>query len=189
MYFYPSYTAAATGQMLMWGFQLELGSRASSPILTLGATATRAADQMLAPAGGRLSSTAGTVVADGITSSIGAAGFVSLNDGTGNNRVDLRSGAASFVSVGGVTQAEVTLAETVAGQLTRSAFAYAINNFAASRNGGAVATDVSGTVPAVTQMQLGGIDGGTANQLSGHLTRIRYIGRRLTNAQLQALTA
>jgi hypothetical protein len=189
-------TVNGTDGVLLWGAQLETGSRASSPILTLGATATRAADTLVVPDSGWINQTAGTVVADGL-----------FNRLSGNGPLlSLRSANAAGVQIGRNTgggadneldayvqntgdQAWLRFAANVAaGQLYRVACAYQVNNFAASAAGMATLADTSGTVPAMTEMYLGLSTNGSAN-LNGHLTRIRYIGRRLSDGQLRALTA
>ena len=68
------------------------------------------------------------------------------------------------------------------------AIAYATNDFAASLNGASALTDISGTVP--TNMDVLRIGNHRDNTyLNGHIRSIRFYPSRLTNAQLQALTA
>ena len=73
------------------------------------------------------------------------------------------------------------------GAVAKFAGAYATDNFAAVINGGTVGTDTSGTVPSVDRLSIGGLNG--FSQIAGHIRSIRYYPTRLTNAQLQALTA
>jgi hypothetical protein len=70
----------------------------------------------------------------------------------------------------------------------KNAQAYKANDFAGSVNGGAVATDTSGTVPTVSVLQLGSLGAGSSS-INGYLRRITYYPRRLANAELQAITA
>jgi hypothetical protein len=76
------------------------------------------------------------------------------------------------------------------GALTKIATAYAVNDFAASRNGGTVATDTSGALPvSLTQLNIGGDPSGAAtNYIDGHVKAISYYNTRLPNTQLQVLT-
>ncbi len=61
--------------------------------------------------------------------------------------------------------------------------AYKENDFAYLYDGGTVGTDTSGTVPyGITTLHLS--QGG----FNGHIKSIQYYPRRLTNAQLEALT-
>jgi hypothetical protein len=107
-----------------------------------------------------------------------------------NNRIGLykltSTGNASLaVLTGGVTQASTNSgAWTATGKL---AGAYATNDFASSLNGSAAAIDTSGTVPSVTTLTLGRRTDG-ANVLNGYLRRVVFYPRRLSNAELQAIT-
>jgi hypothetical protein len=72
----------------------------------------------------------------------------------------------------------------------KGALAYKANDFATSYNGGAVATDTSGSVPTnVDRMRLGhDYLAASTGELDGTISKIIYYPKRLTNAQLQALT-
>ena len=69
----------------------------------------------------------------------------------------------------------------------KNALAYQQNNFAFSVNGASAVTDSAGTVPTVTQLQIGLAP--SVNVISGHIRRITYYPRRLSNAELQGITA
>jgi hypothetical protein len=160
--------------------QVETGSRASSPILTLGATATRAADALVVPGSGWISSTQGTLAADYVPSAAGTQLIVELDDATANERHSLTNDGIFTVVDGGVSQAAVDGGTPTVAARNKIAASYAVDAFAVALNGGAVVTDTSGTLPTVTRMDV--------NALDGHLTRIRYVGRRLSDGQLRALT-
>ena len=68
-----------------------------------------------------------------------------------------------------------------AGQVLAHASAYAANDIAYCLNGGAIQTDSSGVLPALSQLQV------FQGQAVTHLRRLRLYGSRLTNAQLVAL--
>ncbi len=89
---------------------------------------------------------------------------------------------------GGVSQAAADATAWTLNATTKAALAYATNDFAIVANGGAVTTDTSGTVPTVTNVLLGSQVTGGSN-LNGYLRRITYYPLRLSNAQLQNLTA
>jgi len=63
--------------------------------------------------------------------------------------------------------------------------AYKLNDFAASLNGGAVATDTAGTTPTPTRIIIGS-DGSVYN--NGHIAKLIYYPARLTNTKLQQLS-
>lgn len=56
-------------------------------------------------------------------------------------------------------------------------------------NGGSVSSVGTTVSAAATKLSIGASFNGTSNKLNGHLRRIAYYPRRLTNAELQALTA
>ena len=85
-----------------------------------------------------------------------------------------------------VLQCDLTATGVISANTTvKMALAYAVNDFAASGNGGAVVTDSTGTVPSgLTDMQLGGV-----GIMCGYLRRITYYPRRLSNAELVSITS
>jgi hypothetical protein len=88
---------------------------------------------------------------------------------------------------GGAVQAGIVTSQA-SSAMVRLATAYKLNDFAVCLNGGTVATDTSATVPASNKLQIG-------SRLAlnywanGCIRRIAYYPRRLTNAELVALTA
>lgn len=185
-----SLTLTVTGSVTI--AQLEIGSYATSPIVTAGSTVTRAAETSLVSSLGSWFNTAtGTILAEwtvsGVNSGTGTA--FSLDDGTSNERFTMRAsnGAlATLVLDGGVTQATLSTSSITANVVQKAAFAYALNDFAAVRAGGTVATDAAGTLPTVTRMSVGYRLSG--EQIDGHMRRIRYWSTRKPNAELQTLT-
>jgi hypothetical protein len=173
--------------------QLELGSFATSPILTTAGTGTRAAD--VAPV---LTSTFGYNAAEGTLLVVGTPMGVSsglqtaiyLDDNTANERMGIRASAgtnAMLVVDGGSTQVNTGLGSLVAGTRFKAAFAYRANDFAGCMNGGTVQTDVLGTVPTITKMQIGSRTTGT-EPLSGWYEQVSYYNRRLSNDVLARIT-
>ena len=169
--------------------QLELGAFATSPILTYGAAATRAADTVNAL--GIAAGSAGTLIADAFVAQNtgGGQGMVSLNAGSAANRIDIRGNGSSLVGAGSVSQASLNVAPITGGSVQRYAVAYALNDFALVKSGGAPSTDASGTLPVTDRLTFGDVDGGGIAPLNGWIVRARHATRRMTNAQLQALTA
>ncbi len=176
--------------------QLELGAFATSPIITTGAPVTRAADVCSLP----LSSVPGwnpneaTMVAEAdLASTSAAVGRViwHIDDGNANNRIylvrnSLSGKADANVLLGGVGQATLSSADPWGDGVIRHAMAWRANDFAAAFNGGAVVTDTSGGVPTVTTLRLVSTGGSYPN---GHIRRLRLFNRRLSNAELQAVTS
>lgn len=190
-----SVTVSGTDGILAWGAQLEAGSFATSYIPTLASAVTRSADvasvNTLSP---WMNQTEGTIFAE--YSFYGAdAAFnntaVMLTDGTENNYEALfgYTPAYGWVQSGGATSAGLTTGGATAINTNyKSALAFKANDFAFSINGASPATDTSGTVPTVTEMLLGRRVA-SSKPLHGHLRRVAFFPRRLSNAELQALTA
>jgi hypothetical protein len=185
-----------TSGVYFWGAQLEAGAFATSYIPTTTTALTRAADvasvNTLSP---WYNATEGTLYAETqLTNTVanGRAGF-DLNDGSTNNRNIFRAIAVggadqNIVRSGGVVVASLASVSTPTTAVRKSASAYAVNNFAFTVNGGTPATSTSGAVPVgITNLLLGsGV--GPSEYLNGYLRRITYYPRRLSNAELQALT-
>lgn len=178
--------------IFIWGAQLEAGAFPTSYIPTTSASVTRTADAA-SMTGVNFSvwnnAAEGAIYTETIFTSLSSASGVVLNDGTTSNRIRLAPATVSdqaTVTTSGTAQAVLDAGTPVAGAVTRLAMAYAVNDFALSLNGGAVATDTSGTVPVVNQFQIGAETTAYGNV---RINKIAYYPERLTNAQLQALTA
>ena len=193
-----TFAGDGTSGIFIWGAQLEAGAFATSYIPTVASTVTRSAD-VATMTGTNFSSwynqSEGTFVASADTAkppSVATANFIAIaSDGTQNERVQNvidTSNVTAGVIDGNVSQANFTNAYTL-NQILNSAIAYKVNDFAASFNGGTVATDTSGTIPTVNRMTLGSSWDGANFFLNGHIRSIAYYNTRLPNAQLQALTA
>jgi len=179
--------------------QLEAGGFATSYIPTTNASATRSAD-VATMVGNNFSNwynqTTGTLAVAFDASANGSATYVSASNGTitqnsvhvdneaGNMRAVYYSGGTAVATIG------LTAIGTV-GAVNRIATAYAVNDFAASRNGVLGTSITSGALPvSLTQLNIGVDDRLlTANYTSNHIKAISYFNSRLTNAQLQAITA
>lgn len=181
-----------------WGIQTEAGAFATSYIPTVASQVTRTAD-VATITGANFSQwynqSEGTFVAQ--FDMIGGSAANTNNQivlspiADASNRHIIYNGdaeIAGYTVVGGVTQAYLPMGSLAANTTSKMAYAYQVNNFAASQNGGAVSTDTSGSLPVPTRLGIGsgGLGG---NQLNGHIRSIRYYPTRLSNAQLQALTA
>lgn len=199
---------SATASLHVWGAQLEAGSYATSYIPTTTAAVTRAADTSTSAQTTRsadvasvntlspwYNATEGTLYTEFTPYALASdARAVSISDGTSGNRLLTwgTSGSARTifeVRSGAVEQASIQFAGTyVANAVTKTAAAYRANDFALSVNAGAVLTDTSGTVPSVNRLDFGA-EGGGALPINGCIRRFAYYPRRLSNTELQSLTA
>ena len=194
-----SYAGDGTSNIFIYGAQLEAGAFATSYIPTVASQVTRTADQtsIVAPNFAPWYNAAeGTFVADFDVLSVANTNqhnIVALyTTGTNDMRIWLWEGQPTIVRWGvtnGTGQADITSSAVTANTTVKAAVAYKLNDFAASYNGAATVTDTSGTVPTgFSQLSIGTYTGPTG-VMCGHIRSIRYYPTRLSNAQLQALTA
>jgi hypothetical protein len=190
-----SITRVNNSTRYMWGIQFELGAFSTSYIPTVASQVTRSADaasvNTLSP---WYNATEGTLYAEytpyAVTSD---SRFASIDDNTSANRIMIWGTASSARTIfntrlSSVDQADLQVSSTYTTSTSKAAGSYKVNDFAFSVNGGAVLTDTSGTIPTVTQLVIGSSGASTA-KANGHIRRITYYPRRLSNAELQAITA
>jgi hypothetical protein len=182
----------AVDVMLM---QQEVGSFITSVIPTLGSTVTRAADNIsLATSAMPFSSSVGTAmiaydrigftsagnVGFAFTSSSGLWRGAQISDD--DELVYIRDGSSSGISGVVLTPANLST-ET----LYKGAYAFAVNDVAAVRNGGTPLTGA--TFAGITftgTLQIGSLGG--SNVMNGRIKQLLYVPRRMSNAELQAIT-
>jgi hypothetical protein len=191
-----NYTGDGTSGIFVFGAQLEVGAFPTSYIPTTTTALTRAADvasvNTLSP---WYNASAGTLFAQVslLTVSNESNRWVAaISDGTTGNYIGVFR-QTDQQPVGQVQTSAGTQAGIGAGAIwtttasRKLALSYATNDFKFCTNGGAVFTDTAGTVPVVTQLQLGVI--GSSGRVNGWLERVTYYPRTLSTAELQAITA
>jgi len=185
-----SYVGDITKGVIVEHIQLEAGEYPTSPIITHGAAGARAEDQLsidtslLPPIGGAYAmyfegeylSNAGNYPTSVYLAN---AGFI--------NRAYLFINPVNHIKLyaydNSVMQADIASgASATMGTTFRAVGAFALNNFRVSANGGAVVSDVSGTLPAEF-----------TSLILGHLAHIRLkkvavIYRELSDAELISLS-
>lgn len=198
-----SFTGDGTSGIFLWGAQLEAGAFATSYIPTVASQVTRTAD-IAAIAAPNFASwynqNEGTFVADfdkytaasrGAVLCAGNTAGALENDITidGQNDGKVR---AFIENGGGIEMLNATLATYAPSTPIKGAVAYATNNAIGAAAGALGTVDTSVVVPTVDALQLGAIRSTTSSAtvfLNGHIRSIRYYPVRLSDAQLQALTA
>lgn len=193
------YTGQSQKPFRVSGHGLEPASSISSYIASAGAQTTRAADSAAVtdltkigfnPIEGTLYA---EVLVPAAIATVSAAGIVALHDGSVSNRmVAYFSGGTARVlaTIGGTPQSFLVGAAPAAGAVCKLAFAYKANDFAASMNGMAAVPLALSGVPSVNALRLGGTNQGASSEVLNSCLRIwRYIPRRLSNIELQNLTA
>jgi len=198
------YTGDGTSGLFFWGAQLEVGAFPTSYIPTTTAAATRAAD-VASVTGDNFSNwynpVEGTMLVDAQvinTTTVGISGVLaSIGDSaTFNETMYLSRGSASTnvtanVLDNGVAQwAANTLGSAAANTVFKVAMAYKLDNLGGSFNGATPVTDNVATIPTVNSLTLGnGSWSGAANWVNGHIRSFKYYPTRLSNDEIQSLTA
>jgi hypothetical protein len=179
--------------VLLWGAQLEAGAFATPYIPTVASQITRLADSAVMT-GVNFSSwfnpEQGCLFIDSSTPSGATRNRAAIiSDGTSSNviinEINTSSNISGFVAVSGSTQAGFGGTPT-AGINYKQALSYKFNDFAFCRDGGAVSSDTTGTVPVVNQLGIGVLGAGTPG--NGYIKRLTYYNQAFTAANLQAVT-
>lgn len=192
---FQSYAGDGASGLYVAKPQAEIGAFATSHIPAVTSEVTRTVDAgLLSGAMFRdfVNPLEGTLYAEFDSASVISATAVTLGDGTTDNRIQLGINATGqkqgFISTAGVGQVNELAAVAAANARVRLAIGYANNNTNMAADGALVGDDTACTVPSsVSKLYLGTITGGS-NILNGHLRRIRYWPRRLSNIELQELT-
>jgi hypothetical protein len=189
-----SYTGDGYSGIYIWGAQLEAGAKASSYIKTEASQVTRSADSgsdstiddWFNPAEGTL------YVEVNNQRTSGGANFCTISDGTNNNIIELSQTAPTTSRArmfnNGTAQVEAFIAIATE-QFNKHTISYKFNDTAMTNNGLAPTTDTSCIVAAnCSQLVIGNRSTGDAS-IIGHIKKLAFYPKRLTNAQLQALTS
>jgi hypothetical protein len=183
-----------TSSILIYGAQFEAGAFPTSYIPTAGATATRSADvAIISAAEIPLNVGAGTFVAefDFVDPENNVNNYVAgglsnariIYNNTGNSLWQTYDGNAA-ITFGNLDNTGASFFKAAVGVKTgKDAVTFLDGTFKGSS---ASATDLM-TNLAGTDIALGGAS--ASQKLNGHIRSIKYYPRRLTNAQLEALTA
>jgi hypothetical protein len=203
-----SYSGDGVSGGFVWGAQLEAGSYPTSYIPTTSSTVTRSADV----------SSSSTVTRSADVAQITGTNFSSWynqsnwslftqfstlsagdpylaefqGDASNLFTVNANSSYQFVVATAGANVAVID-AGTIAtdGSASRLAVCAQANSYAASLNGGAAVVDTSGAMPAkdMTSVYLFYSSYSATRSLNGRVSRLTYYPTRLSNTQLQALTA
>lgn len=196
MRFYPSgvngvMTGDGTSGLYLYGAQIEVGAFPTSLIPTTTTTLTRNADVAVMTSTNFSSwwvATTGGIVTRATPSTIsGTRPVIQFDDTTANNLIALRGNIADpeLYIKATTDQVQIDAGTLTAGTAYNLGASWNTNNCAASLNGGAVGTDLSATIPTVTQARIG-CDG--TNYLNGTIQNFRYWPQAITNNEVQAFS-
>jgi hypothetical protein len=190
-----AYTGDGTSGIYIWGAQLEAGSFATSYIPTTAAATSRSADVAYMDGtnfSGWYNQSEGTLCVDyTLVAKSANIGVVMLsNDSANLIRQRYSSGGAAQFSVISNTIEQATLAPSgfsSPGDYKR-AVAFNTNSFQQAINGQLPNLDDElGTVPIVNSLTIG--SGFGSDFICGHISRLVYYPKRLSNNELRGLTA
>jgi hypothetical protein len=193
-----TYSGSTANGLMLYGFQTELGSGASSYIPTGASQGSRAADNCYADSiSSWYTQGSGTMLFFGRPTVPSFRTMLNFSVGTNVPRIQMYGIASTDVNCylenpsGTGANIVVPSGTLVNGTAFKSAWAFETGNHAACINAGTVAT-ASTSSPAVpssgiTRLNIGmRYDG--FNQFNGHVISAKYWPIRLTNATLQAIT-
>ena len=187
-----------TGDILIWGAQVEAGSFPTSYIPTSGSTVTRAAD-VAEISGTNFSSwynqSEGTVFAESRINRVcdtATTSIVFVDDGTESNFLGL------FYRPNGATGASIkanniaTLGSSPYGVVSanttiQQAIAYKAGDSVGAGGGNLTAVSLAASTPNVNRLLIGDFVG-TGARLDGHIKRLAYFNTRLPDTNLQNIT-
>jgi hypothetical protein len=178
-----SFAGDITKGIYLWGAQMEAGTVATSPIPTLAATVTRAADQVnVTPASINYSATAGSWWVDAEFKSFGGNDFVVANIPSGNAALFINS-TTQFGLYDGVAFILKTVPSILGSHKLAAAFASA--DRAVTADGLVPGTDTQAGAALLspgTSIQFGGQS--TVNTPNGYIRKVRYLPRRKSGAEM-----
>lgn len=179
-----SYLGIAGNGLHFSGIQVEAGSL-TSIVSSASATATRNADVAdITNANAALIAAIRTIFVEFRSPAVGTRGVLSLNDGTANNRIDIRtSGTAVQVVIvtGGVTQATLAAGTIAANARARLAVRLGTGSFSASLNGAAPVL-ATGTLPTVDRAAIARTQAG--EYLNGTIATVTGWAQEFTDSML-----
>ena len=202
--FYVTPSGADSDYVIIAGMQTELRPFPTSLIITNGSPVTRNYDNaeiIGANFTNNFNTLEGTFLAECDRGNDGTEGAgIGAMRRSANSYFDMiqfgefydNGGSTGRVYIGGGAQTNIGATHTTGqGVYNRYAFAYKKDSFGAAINGAGQGEDTSGNIPTELDRFLFGSysDDRSTASLDGHLKYLHYYPQRLTNAQLQLLTA
>jgi hypothetical protein len=200
---YPNLDTTAASTNYIWGAQLELGSVASSTILTGASTVTRAVDTAIIAAGTNFSSwytggTTGTFVTEWCRCSPTTTQrtVIATSDVSNQHLHQYIAATTSRLRLADKVPAFIETANaSVDNSINKGAFSYSGSVQSLCLNGGTVVPGTLAFSVAPTFLSIGGPSTNgtsitdTAVVLNNAIRKIKYFPTRLSDGQIQGLTA
>jgi hypothetical protein len=184
----------ASGQNIyIWGAQYEASSYPTSLINTTSASATRLADACFKTGiSSLIGQTEGVVFAEFLNPAKDAnARYVSLSDGTGNNRIDIYAVSSTEIGIYAAKAGTAiinTSFNVPANARLKYAIAYKSGQWAWYLNGSQINTSTDINVPAMSAVQITTAADQTAAAGDNPLIQAILFPTRLSNSELASLT-
>ena len=179
-----------------YGAQLEAGAYATSYIPTLAASVTRGADVCVKTSiSSLIGQTEGTVFIDAIVTNFSdaAQSFITISDGTINNRIELRKGSPANILLEGAASTgsfpNINLSSAPLGRY-KIAVAYKTGDTALFINGlqiGSTSTNAF-AFPSLANVVLGANFSGSTRFLNDSISQALLFKTRIPNSELASLT-
>jgi hypothetical protein len=175
--------------------QLEQGAFPTSYIPTTAAAVTRSADSaVVTPISSFYNASEGTLFAEYSGAQVGASSRIiaRFNDNTTSNQIGLNATSPNKVPAGSAVSAGSSVFSSTIGsapsdsEMLKFISVFKTDDFIAARGGTLGSADTSGAMPSgLTHFYLGQA---ISAHINGHIRKIAYWPRRLSNALLQSLT-
>jgi hypothetical protein len=186
------------GDLFVWGGQYEAGSYSTSYIPNHSGTGgvTRAADSCsVTGASDVIDSTQGTIYFEGNSLNTNVTNysyFITLSDGTQNNRLELRQNGDEIQflwRVGGTYQNNIQTTDAPITEKCKVALKYSSAEISFYLNGSEVGSIASPTLYSANTLNRLGFDDGTgSNPKQGKNSKLIYFNEALSDSELETLT-
>ena len=185
-----------TSTVYLWGAQAEAGSYPTSYIPTTTTAVTRLADAASKTGiSSLINSTEGVLYLEiAPTKSTTNQNFITLNDGSSNNKVSIRFDYADnkvvfFYTLAGVSQGVQSLSDWDFSITNKLAFLYQNSNFKSYRNGVQITTSVSGSTAIANTLNKISLDiGNGTSPFNGEIKSLIIFPSVLSDTELATLT-
>ena len=190
---YSPFVGDPTKGVFIWGAQLEAGSYPTSYIPTTSASVTRNAD-VISKTGisSLIGQTEGVIFIDAYRTqkSVNYQALIGLGNGTSSSEMmEFYYKSSNELTVGVYNSGQQFVNNTViANGRHKIALAYKANDFALYIDGVLIASDTSGTVPTMNQLNIGEFNYTSGYAYADGINAVALWKTRLTNTQLAQLT-
>jgi len=184
-----TWNAVGGETIFVWQPQTETGTVATSPIPTLGTTVTRAADRAFIEAASiNYSATAGSWWVEHYTQ-LGQTSQWIIGTNTSAATPIFSSGDHFYGMDSNSSPIYSIIGSGATGNINRAAVAFQSGDRAISAKGLVPTTDAGATAAILAPLQIWFGFGSGGINMNGWIRKVRYLPRRPSNAELQAMTA